>query len=137
MSPGFVRNSGFSLIELIIVTAMLAILLTLAAPSYREFSLRSHRTVAISRLVTIASCQERIRATAGFYHTGVCLPVSDTHYRYNYEHPGIGSTTTYMATATPIHAQLKDRCGAMSLDQDGRRAIGNNTAETGRCWAGR
>ncbi len=128
---------GFSLIELMIVTVMLAILLTLAVPSYREFAMRSHRTVAITRLMQVASCQERIRAEAAFYNTGVCLPTSDQHYRYRYELPGQTGTSVFSALAIPVNTQLKDVCGTLQLNQDGYREIGNKKANAGKCWAGK
>ena len=129
--------TGFSLIELMIVTAILAILMTLATPTFRNFSLRSHRTVAITQLLRLAACQEGIRAKAGLYNTATCLPDGDQYYRYDYSAPGLSATSLYTAMAIPNQAQKKDVCGAMMLDQDGHKKIENNNADVGKCWSSR
>ncbi|MFT5139417.1 MAG: type IV pilus assembly protein PilE [Lysobacterales bacterium] len=128
---------GFSLIELVIAMAILAILITMATPAMHGFSMRSHRTVAISELLRLASCQEHIRADAGLYNTSMCLPTNDEHYHFGYEIPGLSATSSFIAIATPQGAQLKDKCGSLMLDQDGQREIENIEVGTGKCWASR
>lgn len=119
-----------------IVTVMLAILLTLAAPSYREYSLRAHRIVAVTQLLQAVSCQERLRAEASAYNTTKCIPRADDHYVYQFEPAGIDASTVFEAKAIPVHAQVLDHCGSLSLKQNGVRSVGNISANTGQCWAG-
>jgi type IV pilus assembly protein PilE len=128
---------GFSLIEVMIVTVMLVILLTLAAPSYREYSLRSHRIVATTLLLQAASCQERLRAEVGLYDTTKCIASGDDHYVYQFEPAGLDASTVFEAKAVPVHTQTRDHCGSLSLKHNGVRSVGNISANTGQCWAGR
>jgi len=128
---------GFSLIEVMIVTALLAILVALATPGYRHFSQRAYRSAAIAQLLQVASCQERLRAINGAYDTRTCLPNDDQHYRYRYEVPGEAATLLFKVAAEPYASQATDECGAISLDQYGDRAVGSESAETTRCWSGR
>ena len=130
-------HRGFSLIEVMIVTALLAILVSLATPSFRIFTQRAHRSVAISQLLQVASCQERVRALSGAYDTRKCLPLDDRHYRYRYAAPGEPETLLFKVLAQPQAAQETDACGSISLDQHGDRTVGNESADTARCWSGR
>ena len=128
-------HRGFSLIEVMIVTAQLAILVSLAVPGFRSFSQRAHRSEAISHLMQVASCQERVRAISGAYDTRACLPVDDQHYRYRYAAPAEAETLAFTVLAQPHASQETDRCGSIILDQNGDRAVGNADADTVRCWS--
>jgi type IV pilus assembly protein PilE len=130
-------GNGFSLLELMIVMAIVAILLTLATPAFQTFSMRSHRTVAISDLLQIASCQERIRAIKGLYDTSVCLPANNQHYHYDYDVPNVSSTESFKAMAGPVGSQQKDKCGSIMLSQNGYREISGVGEDIDSCWAGR
>ena len=120
-----------------IVIAIIAILLTLATPAFRNFSLRSQRTIAITELLQVAACQERMRAEAGMYNTATCLPLPNQHYRYQYQAPGVSSAKSFRVIAMPYQGQLKDSCGALMLDQGGYREVGNKNADIGKCWSSR
>ena len=58
MKTSMRRVAGFSLMELMIVVAIIAILLAIAIPSYRNYILRAHRTDATRGLQDIASREE-------------------------------------------------------------------------------
>ncbi|MEH6617468.1 MAG: type IV pilin protein, partial [Porticoccus sp.] len=53
------KSRGFTLIELMIVVAIVAILVGIAMPNYREYVLRSNRAVAKGALLEVASRQEQ------------------------------------------------------------------------------
>jgi type IV pilus assembly protein PilE len=132
-----INITGFSLLELVIVLAVIGVLLTLAVPSYQRYTQRAHRADAIRMMLGIADCQERVRANSGFYDPSSCREGfhSDSH-ELRIEPPD--STASLEFT---IVAQLRqgrdDACGSLSLDQAGTRGISGNQADLGKCWSGR
>ena len=130
------RTKGFTLVELMITVTIVAILLTLAAPSYRKLSMRSHRALSITKLFEVAACQERVRALNGSYNTSLCLPVDTEYYRFDYEAPGNAYATAFRVTASPLRAQKGDNCSSLSLNQDGHQGTAGDN-KVGTCWAGR
>lgn len=124
------------MIELLIVMALVAVLLTLAAPSYRDAQLRSNRTIAISELMQTVSCQERLRAVLGQYDTRNCLPGDSEHYRYSFETSGPGLARGFKISATARGSQSRDACGTLHLDEMGGRSV-SGEKPVSECWAGR
>ena len=61
--PGM-RSRGFTLIELMITVAIVAILAAIALPSYYQYILRSNRSAAESLMQEMASAQERYMVDA-------------------------------------------------------------------------
>jgi len=126
-----------TLIELVIVVAIVGILMTIAVPSYRSYTLRVHRTEAIRLLLQASMCQERLAASRGSYDTSLCRPVSAQHrYVITYSAPD-AQGHTYVAMAVPSGAQLADPCGSLILDQSGNRRISAPNASVTKCWNGR
>ena len=128
---------GMTLIELVIVVAIMAILLTLAVPNYRSYTLRVHRSEAIRMLIQASMCQERIHASHGSYDTGQCQILSDQqHYQLTYK-PADTLGQSYEVMANPTGAQLEDPCGKLSLNQNGSKGISAVNISITKCWNGR
>lgn len=128
---------GMTLIELAIVIAVVGILMTIAVPSYRSYTLRVHRTEAVRMLLQASMCQERLAASRGAYDTSKCRPVSGQHrYMLTYSEPD-SRGHTYVAMAVPNGAQLADPCGSLILDQSGRRRVSAMNVSVTKCWSGR
>jgi len=126
-----------TLIELVIVMAVIGILVSIAVPSYRSHMLRVHRTEAIKILLQASMCQERIYASNGNYDTNRCRPTSEyQQYQLSYT-PLDTQSASYLAMATPAGAQLADPCGSLSLDQNGARNISGQNISSMKCWNGR
>ena len=137
MAPKKINTTGFSLLELVIVLAVIGVLLTLAIPSYQQYTQRAHRAEAIRMMLAIADCQERVRESTGFYDTSSCGEGfnSDSH-ELRIEPPDTTASLEFT-----IIAQLRqgsdDTCGNLSLDQTGSRGISSNLATVSKCWGGR
>lgn len=130
-------SPGMTLIELIIVVAVMGILLAIAVPSYRNYTLRVHRTEAIRMLLQASMCQERLNASSGEYDTSRCKPVSEQQrYQVSYNSPD-PQGRSYVAIAIPAGAQLDDPCGSLSLDQSGARGVSASNISVEKCWSGR
>lgn len=129
--------NGMTLIELVIVIAILGILMATAVPSYRSYTLRVHRAEAIRMLLQASMCQERLVASRGNYDTRLCQPVTATkRYQLSYN-TADSQGLTYIAIATPTGAQLADPCGSLLLDQSGERSVSASNISVAKCWSGR
>lgn len=128
---------GWTLIELVLVIAILAILLAIALPSYQHYMLRVHRSEAIAALLEVAACQERIFAVSGRYDTTHCIPEGLDHYSIRMEPPGEAGSLAFIAWADPAGGQARDGCGSLGLDQTGLRKASGVDADVNLCWRGR
>lgn len=60
-------NKGFTLIELMIVVAIIGILAAIAYPSYQNYKIRTHRTDAQAEMIAIGQSLSQYKATRGNY----------------------------------------------------------------------
>ena len=122
------KQRGFTLVELMIVIAIVAILVSLALPSYQQSIRKGRRADAQADLIEFANQAERIFTQTNSY-AGTALPANTTFYTYSF---GAGpSATAYTIVATPAGTQSSDKCGTMNLTQAGVRT--HSGTETG-CW---
>ncbi len=108
------KNKGFTLIELMIVVAIVGILAIIAIPAYTEQVAKSRRAEAMRGLGDLQLRQERWRSNNTTYGTYVNLgsPTVD-NYTLTVSDPPI--STGYTLTATRAGAQTGDRCGNFVL----------------------
>ena len=125
------------MLELLIVLAIAALIVTLATPSWLAYVARAHRADAIAMLLGVAACQERLRATQGRYDTRHCLPEGQGRYRYRYAGAPPGPRRSFTVRAEPGAAQLGDPCGTLVLTNDGMRSAEAPAADPAACWAAR
>lgn len=138
-----IRSSyGFTLIELMIVVAVIGILGAIAYPNYTEYVLRSHRAEARAQLLQAQLWMERAATANGVYPTN-SLPAAltwanDSSKRYTI---GLSSTSNaaFTLTATPKNGpQSKDKCGTLTLSNLGVQNITNkptgSSMTASDCW---
>ena len=128
---------GFSLLELVIVLAVIGVLLTLAIPSYQRYTQRAHRAEAIRMMLAIADCQERIRASTGFYDTSSCGEGFNSNSHELRIEPPDSTASMEFTIIAQLRQGSNDACGNLSLDQTGSRGISSNQATVSKCWGGR
>jgi type IV pilus assembly protein PilE len=136
------NQRGFTLIEAVVVMAMVAILAAIAIPNYSEYVLRSHRSTAQSFMSDVASRQTQFFLDRRLYAAvigpdpdgrGLNMQTpEDLRLRYTFTIDVIaGPPPGFRITATPIGAQAGDRCGVMTIDQTGAKRTATDAA---RCW---
>ena len=116
-----VKQRGFTLIELMITVAVVAILAAIALPSYQEQVRKSRRSEAISTLGELQLRQERWRANNPSYGTlsqitgSSSFNTNQKYYQFAVD-DGV-SATSYELTAAPKtgSAQAGDRCGTYTF----------------------
>ena len=134
------KTAGFTLIELMIVIATLAVLLGLAVPSYRDYVVRANRAEALDILLTTAACQERVFTKINQYDTTRCDSASTTmNGHYTVSMTNSNANQNFTLTATPQSGQANDSCGNLTLTDAGVRGSSKTTdvKKIADCWRGK
>ena len=143
------RERGFTLIELLVTVAIVAIVASLAYPSFMGAVRKSRRSEAFDMVTRIQQAQERWRGNKSSYTTdlsqatGLGIGSSATsvttehgYYQISVTVPaGSGSASGYTVTAIAAGSQAADtQCGTMTAQMDGGR-IKFGPPGSEMCWA--
>lgn len=137
------KQQGFTLIELMIVVAVVGILSAIAYPSYTEYVRRGHRADARAGLLQAQLWMERAATATGVYPT--TLPdtltwSADTSKRYTIGLAAGNTNAAFTLTATPKNPgpQASDKCGTYTLTNTGLRGANGKTSDQSGyntdCW---
>jgi type IV pilus assembly protein PilE len=136
------QAAGFTLIELMIVVAIVGILSAIALPSYRQYVLKANRQDAQAILMETSQFMERYFTTNNAYtgSTDAALLAnvsavspkgsSGTGVKYNITFSVARTDSAYTLKATRANGQVNDStCGDLTLSNTGVQ-----TPSTAGCW---
>lgn len=150
--------SGFSLLELLVSISLIAILSSLALPSYNNFIYQARRSDAKSSLLALQLAVERYRLSCQQYPTRIdnqttcdsglsaqadglhSLKASDksmkSYYQLQLQANGGSIENNYRLVATTSGVQIADsHCSSFFLDQSGQKtAIDSQGQNHDDCW---
>jgi type IV pilus assembly protein PilE len=144
------RQKGFSLIELMIVIAIVAALAAIALPNYQEYLLKSGRSEGQAKLLEALQMQERFYSqnqaytvnlgTGGLAYPGVAAnadaPSEERRYliRATVCDAATAISSCVLLTATPQGSQASDAvCANLTLNSRGVKGT-SGTGSVTTCW---
>jgi len=130
--------AGFTLIELMIVVAIVAILASVAFASYDFAMIKGRRSAAAGCALEGAQFMERYYTT-NLTYVGAAIPASDCQRELQGHYVvalAASAARSYSITATPQnHQAAKDsKCGTLSVDHTGARGITGTAGSSAECW---
>lgn len=137
------KESGFTLIEIVIAAAIVSIIMAIAVPSYTNFITQANRTDAINFLSEVAGEQQRYFSENNQYATKMSelgygdddtATSPEAYYKVEISNK-VGVASGYLLTATPVAGgkQAKDsQCKAFTLSSTGVKA--NTGGSDKNCW---
>jgi type IV pilus assembly protein PilE len=128
------NQKGFTLVELMIVVAIVGILARIAYPSYVAHIARGKRVEAEAALIQLAQFMERYYTEQQRY-SGATL--SQTTVPANSATPNYNLTltttaATFSITAAPTGSQTGDKCGTLGINQLGQKSASSTAGIP--CW---
>ncbi len=134
---------GFTLIEVLIVVAIIGILAAIAYPSYGEYVKKTRRSDGHLALLNAAQSMERCKATAYTYSGCSPTPTLSPEGFYTIALDGNATATAFVLQATPASGSLQANdsdCPKLTLNSRGQKGASKSgegdtsTDMTSTCW---
>nr|WP_165419396.1 type IV pilin protein [Corallincola spongiicola] len=134
------RSQGFTLIEVMITVAVIAILASFAYPSYQNYMAKTYRTEGKRELVRLSNLMEQYFLDSRKYPTDLSklgLVTSSSGFETEDGHYVISASQTtvfdYTLKASPqgVQATRDSSCGYLTLDNLGTKGAQGSVAD---CW---
>lgn len=142
--------TGFSLIEIMIVVALVAIIAAVAIPSYNASVIKSKRALGKAELMKVLSRQEQYFVDNKGYATDLTALGYDANPYFIDENSAAAtaaasiyqiafasgaSASAFTVQAIPKNSQASDGlCGTLQLSSTGTKTISGGSASAGDCW---
>ncbi|WP_442681947.1 type IV pilin protein [Stenotrophomonas sp. JC08] len=128
------QQAGFSLIELMIVVVIIAVLASIAYPSYQRHVIKSRRAAVEACLQQHAQLMER-HYTTNITYVGAAAPTCEANLANFYEVGFSGPVTArnYTIQAAPTSRQPDGACGTLTLNAQGVRT-NSGSGTLAECW---
>lgn len=133
------RQRGFTLIEIMIVVAIVGVLAAIAFASYQNYVIKARRSAAAVCLQQGAQLMERqYTINMSYLNADGTSPTApsceaDVLRFYTPSFTGQPTASTFKLTVTPTSLQNDTKCGALSVDQKGARTTSTGLTEA-ECW---
>lgn len=129
---------GITLLELMIVVAIIGVLAAISYPSYRAQMLKTHRTDGKTALMQISQQLERCYTRFSAYDnagcTAVTLPFTTTDGHYVVSATA-RTATAYTLDATPQGRQTEDaECAVLRMKSTGEEGSQGADTDVNGCW---
>jgi type IV pilus assembly protein PilE len=135
---------GMTLIELMIVVAILGIIVAIGYPSYLDHVKKSRRTEGMGELLELADRMERHYSDTGTYDqadgtdmtaTVIYLPTTKNGY-YTLSVDAGTDNVQFTARAAPTSKgqQNTDKCGTFIVTSQGTKSVTGGSLSTADCW---
>jgi type IV pilus assembly protein PilE len=134
---------GFSLLELLVAMAILAVLASIALPTYAEYVARSRRFEARAGLLEAAHWMERWRTERGRYDDPANAGQPPPGFPWRqipragaaYYTVSVSATAVaFRITATASGTMASDVCRSLSIDETGVRGFAGSGSTEEVCW---
>jgi type IV pilus assembly protein PilE len=127
------KVKGFTLIELMVAVAILAIVAAIAIPAYNNQVEKARRADAQSALLSASQALERcFTRTNTYIGCDIASESPDGFYNISFSQGPAASSYELQAEPKPTGPQANDACGIYTLDHRGNRDAGG--AASDRCW---